>query len=72
MDFVFGMDANQALTRIADALDESAWTWLTRPTPYQSVAGTTRVRRENHKRRIVTERGYLNLELNHEDVGNTV
>lgn len=68
VDFVFGMDANQALTRIADALDESAWTRLTRPAPYQSVTGTTRARRENHKRRIVTERGYLNLELNHEDV----
>src|SRR5207248_4006187 len=30
--------------------------------------GTTRARRPNHKQRIVTERGYLNLSLDHEDV----
>ena len=33
-----------------------------------SPTGATRARREDHKQRIVTERGYLDLRLNHEDV----
>lgn len=68
VDFVFGMDANAALTRIAGGLDESCWRRLHRKTPYQNTTGQTRTRRENTKRRIVKEKGYLNLELNHEDV----
>jgi hypothetical protein len=68
VDFVFGMDANTALTRIADGLDESCWRRLQRKAPYQNATGQTRTRRENTKRRIVKEKGYLNLELNHEDV----
>jgi Transposase DDE domain len=62
------MDANAALTRIADALDDSCWRRLRRKTPYQNKTGQTRTRRENTKQRIVKEKGYLNLELNHEDV----
>ena len=68
VDFVFGMDANAALDPHADALDESCWSRLRRPAPYQNKTGKTRARRENHKRRIVKEKGYLNLELDHEDV----
>jgi hypothetical protein len=68
VDFVFGMDNNAALRTRADALEESAWTRLSRPAPYQSATGQTRTRRDNHKQAIVTERGYLNLELNYEDV----
>jgi hypothetical protein len=68
VDFVFGMDANAALTRIADGLDESGWRRLQRKVPYQNKTGTTRTRRENHKQRIVKAKGYLNLELNYEDV----
>jgi Transposase DDE domain group 1 len=68
VDFVFGMDANAALTRIADGLDESCWRRLGRKAPYENATGQTRARRENHKRRIVKEKGYLNLELNYEDV----
>ena len=68
VDFVFGMDANAALTRIADGLDESCWRRLQRKAPYQNPTGQTRSRRENTKRRIVKEKGYLNLELNYEDV----
>jgi hypothetical protein len=67
-DFLFGMDSNTALRTRAEALDESCWARLHRPAPYQSATGQTRARRDNHKQRIVTERGYLNLELNHEDV----
>ena len=68
VDFVFGMDANAALTRIADGLDESCWRRLQRKAPYQNTTGQTRARREDNKGRIVKEKGYLNLELNYEDV----
>lgn len=67
-DFLFGMDANAALTRIADGLDDACWRRLQRKVPYQNKTGTTRARRENHKQRIVNAKGYLNLQLNHEDV----
>ncbi len=67
-DFVFGMDNNAALRSRADALDESAWSRLHRPPAYETTTGATRARRENTKQQIVTEREYLNLELNHEDV----
>jgi hypothetical protein len=68
VDFVFGMDANAALTRIADGLDASAWSRPHRPPAYEPVTGKRRARRTNTKRQIVTQREYLNLELNHEDV----
>ena len=67
-DFIFGMDNNAALRSRAEALDESRWARLRRPAPYQARTGQTRARRDNHKQRIVKERGYLNLELNFEDV----
>jgi hypothetical protein len=68
VDFVFGMDASPTLRQRAEALDEARWRRLHRPAPYQTATGKTRARRPNHKRRIVRERGYLNLELNFEDV----
>jgi hypothetical protein len=68
VDFVFGMDASPTLRSRAESLDETRWRRLHRPAPFQSSTGTTRARRPNHKQRIVKERGYLNLELQHEDV----
>lgn len=68
VDFVFGMDSNAALRSRAEALDESDWTRLHRPAPYQPRTATTRSRRDNHRQRIVHERGYTNLHLHHEDV----
>jgi hypothetical protein len=68
VDFIFGMDNTAALRSRADALDESAWSRLERTAGHVSPTGTTRARREDHKQRIVTERGYLDLRLNHEDV----
>jgi Transposase DDE domain group 1 len=68
VDFVFGMDANTALTRIADGLDATAWTPLHRPPAYQPRTGKRRARRNNTKRQIVHDREYLNLQLNHEHV----
>src|SRR5881392_84844 len=61
VDFIFGMDNNTALRRIADGLEPSAWKRLTRPPRYQSTTATTRARRANRKRQIVKEREYLNL-----------
>jgi hypothetical protein len=68
VDFVFGMDNNAALRRVAEALDPAAWKRLERAPAYQSATGTTRARRTNTKRQIVKDREYLNLELNYEDV----
>lgn len=67
VDFVFGMDNNAALRSRAEALDEAAWARLQRPTT-EPLTDQTRQREPNHKQRIVTERGYLNLELDGEDV----
>jgi hypothetical protein len=68
VDFVFGVDNNAALRRIAEGLDPSAWKSLHRPPAYQTKTGKTRARRNNRKRQIVKEREYLNLQLNHEHV----
>jgi hypothetical protein len=68
VDFIFGMDSIAALRSRAEALDETAWTRLERPGRPDSSSGQTRTRRQNHKQRIVTERGYLNIRLNGEDV----
>jgi hypothetical protein len=68
VDFIFGMDNSAPLRSRAEGLDESDWKRLARPAPYQARTGKARARRANHKRRIVKERGYLNLELNYEDV----
>jgi len=68
VDFVFGMDANAALRSRAEALEETCWSRLHRPPAYEPATGQTRQREPDHKQRIVTERSYVNLELNHEDV----
>jgi hypothetical protein len=62
------MDSTPALRHRAEALEAARWRRLHRPAPDQTSTGRTRKRRPNHKQRIVRERGYLNLELNHEDV----
>ncbi|MEX2654238.1 MAG: IS1380 family transposase, partial [Acidimicrobiia bacterium] len=67
-DFVFGMDANKTLVGRAEALEETAWSRLERSEAYHNASGQTRRRQPDHKARIVTERGYVNLELNYEDV----
>ncbi len=67
-DFVFGMDNTTALRTRAEALDQSAWRRLERPTAPTSASGQARARREDVKAGIVTEREYLNLRLDYEDV----
>ncbi len=68
VDFVLGTDNIAALRGRAEALHASAWKRLQRAAPYETTTGTTRFRRHNRKQEVVTERGYLNLRLNHEDV----
>jgi hypothetical protein len=69
VDFIFGMDATAALRTRAESLDEACWRRLERKPRYETLTGQTRQRlQENEKERIVRERGYLNLELNYEDV----
>jgi hypothetical protein len=68
VDFVFGMDANAALRSRAEALDEARWTRLARLGRPEPASGQRRRREPNHKQRIVTERGYLNIRLDGEDV----
>ena len=69
VDFLFGMDASPALVRRAESLDESSWKRLERGPKYETLTDETRERFQPHeKERIVREREYVNLELNHEDV----
>jgi hypothetical protein len=68
VDFVLGTDSIAALRTRAEALPEKAWKRLARPARYETTTGTTRTWRHNRKREVVTERGYLNLRLNHEQV----
>jgi hypothetical protein len=69
VDFIFGMDASPALCRLAEALDESAWSRLERKPKYETLTDQKRQRfQADEKARIVRERAYVNLELNYEDV----
>ena len=68
VDFIFGMDNNTTLRAHAEALEEKAWKRLKRPAPYETPTGKTRARRHNHKREVIKQREFLNLELNYEDV----
>jgi hypothetical protein len=69
VDFLFGMDAHPTLVKRAQGLDEGAWRPLQRREKYTRLTGTTRERYQNNeKERIVVEREYVNLRLNHEEV----
>ena len=71
VDFLFGMDANQALRARAEALEETSWQRLKRKPAAKSLTGQTRERelyQPHVKQQIVAERGYVNLKLNYEDV----
>lgn len=69
IDFLFGMDNSSALKTRTLALDEARWQRLERKPPYETLTEQTRERfQENEKERIVKERGFVKLKLNHEDV----
>ena len=67
VQFVFGIDAMKNLKGIAESLENTAWKRLERPPKYE-VKTIPRGKRENVKEKIVEERGYRNLVLEHEDV----
>lgn len=68
-DFIFGMDANAALRSRAEALDEACWQRMERGPKYETLTDRERQRfQTDEKGRIVRERGFVNLELNYEDV----
>jgi hypothetical protein len=69
VDFIFGMDCSATLRARAEALPEGCWQRLERQPKYETLSNETRERfQSNHKERIVKERGFVNLELNYEDV----
>lgn len=69
VDFIFGMDCMPKLRALAEALPESVWQRLEREPKYHPITDQTRERfQADEKSRIVQQRGYLNLELNFEDV----
>lgn len=67
-DFVFGVNATKKMIGIAEGLDESEWTRLARTPKHRSKTGKRRAKRRNHKKQVVREREYVNLELIGEDV----
>ena len=68
MDFIFGIRNCKALATAVGELDEGAWQLLERKPRWTSRSGQTRKKRGNEKERIVVERGYDNLRLNHEHI----
>jgi len=69
VDFLFGMDASPTLVRHAEQLDADCWRRLERRPKYSTLTEKRRERfQSNEKERIVREREYDNLTLNHEDV----
>jgi len=70
VDIIFGMDAHRALVARAEGFPEAHWKPLERKEKYETLTEQKRRRyQRNEKQRIVREREYLNLELNHERVG---
>jgi hypothetical protein len=67
VEFVFGIDANPSFVARAEALPESAFRPLKRPSK-RKVKTEPRRRPENVKERIVRERGFKNLVLESEHV----
>jgi len=67
VDFVFGADANPALVRQAEGLEEARYKRLKRKSKY-TVKTEERERPENVKERIVEQREFENLRLESEQV----
>jgi hypothetical protein len=65
--FLFGMDANQALVKRAEALPEACYSRLTR-TSKHAVKTHRRQRPENVKEQIVVQREFENMKLDGEHV----
>lgn len=68
--FYFGLDSTAARQILADDLPESAFKPLNRPAKYQ-VQTKTRKRPERVKQQVIDERGFKNIRLVEEWVGET-
>jgi len=68
IEFVFGINAMPNLVRIAESLPETAWEAFERPPRYRIHTGP-RCRPVNVKEQIVRQRGYQNIRLDSEQVG---
>ncbi len=68
VDFLFGMDSSAALRTRAEALGEASWQRLERKPKYEALGEPRERFQIDEKKKIVTKKGYLNLELNYEDV----
>jgi hypothetical protein len=66
--FQFGYDSMANVRELAENLGDSHWKRLQRPDKY-TIRTEPRAQPENVKQRIVRERGYENLVLQYEDVG---
>ena len=64
---LFGYEARDNLKAIADELPESAWKKLSRALPAR-LTDQTRAKPKNIKREIIRKRGYVHMELLHEEV----
>ena len=64
--FNFGYENKQNLKSMAEDLPESTWKPLKRT--QRTIKTTERAKPANVKRQIIRERGYVHLELEHEDV----
>jgi hypothetical protein len=67
VDFLFGMDANPKLVRVAQGLETHVWKRLRRKPPY-TVKTEKRGRRRNGKEAIVIQREFENIRLESEPV----
>jgi hypothetical protein len=67
VDFIFGIDANTALVRIAQNLAESRWAELVRRPKY-TIKTRERCKPQNVKERIVKAREFKNLRLESEQI----
>jgi hypothetical protein len=64
--FNFGYEARPNLVEIVEELPESAWKPLKRP--QRTIQTSERAKPVNVKRQIIRRRGFVHLELEHEDV----
>jgi hypothetical protein len=65
--FVLGINASPNLKELADKLDETAFSYLERPSPYQ-VRTVPRTAREDHKTPIIIDREFERLRTMREEV----
>jgi Transposase DDE domain group 1 len=69
--FIFGYDSRPNMVEIAEKMRDQDWHKLERPKPPEPATGPRR-RPDNVKDRIVRQRGYETLRLQHEDIAEEI